>query len=76
MVLEFVEGKTLNTLFGERFPLIGRDPDPEAARAYTAWALGILVTVERAVAALHERGVVFNDLHLFNIMVRPDARWP
>jgi len=41
-------------------------------REYTAWALGIQVKVERAVAALHERGVVFNDLHLFNIMVRPD----
>ena len=21
---------------------------------------------------MHERGVVFNDLHMFNIMVRPD----
>lgn len=72
LVLEFVEGRTLNTVFGERFPLIGRSTDPAAVRAYTQWALGIQVKVERAVAALHERGVVFNDLHLFNIMVRPD----
>ncbi|HWG26264.1 class III lanthionine synthetase LanKC [Actinospica sp.] len=72
LVLEFVEGRTLNTVFGERFPLIGRAPDPAVLRAYTAWALGIQVKVEKAVAALHERGVVFNDLHLFNIMVRPD----
>ncbi|HTJ69290.1 MAG TPA: class III lanthionine synthetase LanKC [Actinospica sp.] len=72
LVLEFVEGRTLNTMFSERFPLIGRSPDPGAVRAYTAWALGIQVKVEKAIAALHERGVVFNDLHLFNIMVRPD----
>ena len=73
LVLEFVEGRTLSSLFSERYPLIGRDPDPEAVRAYTAWALGVQAEVERAVAALHERGVVFNDLHLFNIMVRPDG---
>lgn len=72
LVLEFVEGRTLNTLFGERFPLIGRDAHPEALRSYTVWALGIQAKVEQAIAALHERGVVFNDLHLFNIMVRPD----
>ena len=28
--------------------------------------------MERAVEAIHERGVVVNDLHMFNIMVRPD----
>ena len=72
LVLEFIEGRTLNTLFAEKYPLVGRDPDPQAVREYTAWALGIQVKVECAIAALHERGVVFNDLHLFNIMVRPD----
>ena len=73
LVLEFVEGRTLNTHFSERYPLIGASPDPEAVRAYTEWALGIQVKVEDAVAALHLHGVVFNDLHLFNIMVRPDG---
>ena len=72
LVLEFVEGRTLNTLFSEKYPLIGHDRDPAAVREYTAWALEIQAKVERAIAVLHERGVVFNDLHLFNIMVRPD----
>ena len=72
LVLEFIEGRTLNTLFSERFPLIGRTADAAAVRAYTVWALGIQAKVEQAVAALHERGVVMGDLHLFNIMVRPD----
>lgn len=72
LVLEFVPGKTLNNLFSERYPLTCADPEPEALRTYTQWALGIQAKVEAAVDALHGRGVVFNDLHLFNIMVRPD----
>ncbi|WP_051450291.1 class III lanthionine synthetase LanKC [Actinospica robiniae] len=72
LVLEYVPGKTLNNHFAERYPLAAADPDPEALRTYTTWALGIQAKVEAAVAALHERGIVFNDLHLFNIMVRPD----
>ena len=47
-------------------------PDPAETKAYTEWALRICGEVERAAAAMHERGVVFNDLHMFNIIVRPD----
>ena len=72
LALEFIEGRTLNSLFADRYPLTGANPDPAAVREYTAWALGIHRATEAAVAALHERGVAFNDLHLFNIMVRPD----
>jgi predicted Ser/Thr protein kinase len=72
LALEFIEGRTLNSLFADRYPLTRTTPDPDAIRDYTAWALGIHEATERAVAALHERGVAFNDLHLFNIMVRPD----
>jgi hypothetical protein len=69
---EFIPGRTLNSFFAERYPLGGPVLDPAATTAYTAWALRICGEVERAAAAMHERGVVFNDLHMFNIMVRPD----
>ena len=69
---EFIPGRTLNSFFGERYPLDGPVPDPGAAKAYAAWALRICGEVERAAMAMHERGVVFNDLHMFNIIVRPD----
>ncbi|WP_439947080.1 class III lanthionine synthetase LanKC [Streptomyces sp. BBFR109] len=72
LVMDFLEGKPLNSYFGERHPLLTPDPDPEAVAAYTAWALRVHGAVERAVAAVHERGIVFNDLHVFNIMVGPD----
>lgn len=44
----------------------------ERLAEYTEWALRIHGLVERAVAAVHARGIVFNDLHLFNIMVSED----
>jgi tRNA A-37 threonylcarbamoyl transferase component Bud32 len=69
---EFIPGRTLNSFFVERYPLGGPVPDPAATEAYAVWALRICGDVERAAAAMHERGVVFNDLHMFNIMVRPD----
>ncbi|MFI9611806.1 class III lanthionine synthetase LanKC [Streptomyces sp. NPDC052023] len=72
LVMDFVEGRPLNSFFAERHPLLGPDPDPEAVAAYTAWALRIHRAVERAVEAVHDRGIVFNDLHVFNIMVAPD----
>ncbi|MFF5493934.1 class III lanthionine synthetase LanKC [Streptomyces aquilus] len=73
LVMEFLEGRPLNSFFAERHPLLTPDPDPRAVADYTAWALRIHAGVERAVAAIHARGIVFNDLHVFNIMVGPDG---
>jgi tRNA A-37 threonylcarbamoyl transferase component Bud32 len=68
---EFIPGKTLYSRLVERHPLGRPAPDPVAAEEYTAWALQICSEVERAAATMHERGIVFNDLHMFNVMVRP-----
>ncbi|WP_405987114.1 class III lanthionine synthetase LanKC [Streptomyces sp. NBC_00872] len=72
LVLQYIEGKPLNTFFARRHPLIHADPDAARLADYTAWALRIHRLVEEAVEAVHGRGVVFNDLHLFNIMVSED----
>ncbi|MYT10258.1 MULTISPECIES: class III lanthionine synthetase LanKC, partial [Streptomyces] len=72
LVMDFLEGRPLNSFFAERHPLLGPDPDPQAVADYTAWAVRIHGAVERAVEAVHARGIVFNDLHVFNIMVGPD----
>ncbi|MFE2077680.1 class III lanthionine synthetase LanKC [Streptomyces misionensis] len=72
LVMDFLDGRPLNSFFAERHPLLTADPDPAQVAAYTAWALRIHAAVERAVAAVHGRGLVFNDLHVFNIMVAPD----
>ncbi|MEU7057139.1 class III lanthionine synthetase LanKC [Streptomyces sp. NPDC046197] len=72
LVMDFLEGRPLNSYLAERHPLLTTDPDPEAVAAYTQWAVRIHRAVERAVEAVHARGIVFNDLHVFNIMVAPD----
>lgn len=72
LVLEHLDGKPLNTYFARRHPLIEADPDPAELASYTEWALTIHRKVTEAVDAVHARGVVFNDLHLFNIMVAED----
>ncbi|MFF1957398.1 class III lanthionine synthetase LanKC [Streptomyces sp. NPDC058220] len=72
LVLEYIEGKPLNTFFARRHPLIDADPDAGRLAEYTAWALRIHQLVEKAVEAVHSRKVVFNDLHLFNITVSED----
>ncbi|MEV7415313.1 class III lanthionine synthetase LanKC [Streptomyces sp. NPDC089919] len=72
LALQYLEGKPLNTYFARRHPLIEADPDPAELAAYTDWALKIHARVTEAVEAVHSRGIVFNDLHLFNIMVAED----
>ncbi|NGN69227.1 protein kinase/lanthionine synthetase C family protein [Streptomyces sp. A7024] len=72
LVMDFLEGRTLNSFFAERHPLLAADPDPAEVASYTRWALRMHGLVEEAVAAVHERGIAFNDLHMFNIMVAPD----
>ncbi|WP_435613216.1 class III lanthionine synthetase LanKC [Streptomyces sp. bgisy159] len=72
LVTDFVEGRPLNSYFAERHPLLTADPDPAEVAAYTRWAVRVHAAVERAVEQVHARGIVFNDLHVFNIMVAPD----
>ncbi|UWE08662.1 class III lanthionine synthetase LanKC [Actinacidiphila bryophytorum] len=73
LVMEFLDGKPLNTFFGHRHPLLTPEPDPAEVAAYTRWALRVHAGVEKAVAAVHSRGVVFNDLHMYNVMVGEDG---
>jgi hypothetical protein len=72
LVEEFVEGTPLYTCCAKRHPLLVPCPDPAEIEEYTSWALRTVAGIERAVTAMHERGVVFNDLHMFNVMIRPD----
>ncbi|MDG4831165.1 class III lanthionine synthetase LanKC [Solwaraspora sp. WMMD1047] len=72
LALEFVDGRPLNKLLVERYPLTDADATPADFADYTAWALRVHEQVERAIDAIHGRGVVYGDLHLFNIMIGPD----
>ncbi|MBC6458466.1 class III lanthionine synthetase LanKC [Actinomadura sp. HBU206391] len=72
LVQDLIEGKPLNQMFSERYPLSDPTQSSERTAEYTEWALGVYQRVEQAIEQVHERGYVFGDLHPFNIMVRPD----
>jgi serine/threonine protein kinase len=74
LALEFVDANPLNFAIVERYPLVLLDADERAIAEYTSWALEMQARVERAVQAIHDRGVVIGDLHPFNVLLRPDGR--
>src|SRR6202008_1372295 len=55
-----------------RYPLIDPAAGPDRYAEFTHWAVDIHRQVAETIAAVHERGVVYGDLHLFNVVVRPD----
>jgi len=74
LVMDFVEGESLNSHLVDRCPATWHETDHVAVAEYTAWALEVHARLERAVAAVHERGVILNDLHPSNVLIRPDGR--
>ncbi|MEV4755953.1 class III lanthionine synthetase LanKC [Micromonospora sp. NPDC049559] len=72
LACEFVDGRALNKVLVQRYPLTDADATPADRAGYAAWARHVYAQVEAAVDAIHERGLVYGDLHLFNVMVRPD----
>jgi serine/threonine protein kinase len=74
LVQEFIDGNQLQRLLVRRYPLTHPDCSRKAIAEYAEWAIHMLARVERAVGALHERGVVFGDLHPSNILLSGDDR--
>ena len=73
LVMDFVEGGTLNEHIVERYPRSFASDEPAVAE-YAGWALEIIDRIERAVQAVHDRGIVLGDLHPSNVIVRPDGQ--
>ncbi|SCG09140.1 Protein kinase domain-containing protein [Streptomyces sp. Ncost-T6T-2b] len=73
LVLQYIPGATLNTVFARRFPLARQHPSPELLAEHAEWAEELYGQVERAVAAVHDRGIVISDLHMSNVMVDEEA---
>ncbi|GAB3654935.1 class III lanthionine synthetase LanKC [Actinocorallia lasiicapitis] len=74
LVTEFVDGNPLQRMLVQRYPLTSATCTDTDLAEYTAWAAGILPKVGDAVAELHDRGVVFGDLHPNNILVTDEGR--
>jgi serine/threonine protein kinase len=74
LVMEHVEGEALKSAIAGRCPLLDTVADESALRDYARWALAVHEDVSSAIAEIHSRGVVYGDLHTFNVIVRPDGR--
>lgn len=74
LAMEYVEGEVLSKAVVTRYPLVDADATPEDYARFTAWAVDVHAQITAIVERLHKRGVAYRDLHLFNVMVRPDGR--
>ncbi|MGP3912344.1 class III lanthionine synthetase LanKC [Nonomuraea sp. 10N515B] len=71
---EYVEGQPLHVWCGVHHPwVVNASPTPEDMADFTRRAVEIVDRLERLLDAIHARGVVFGDLHLGNVIVRPDG---
>ncbi|MCL2581486.1 MAG: class III lanthionine synthetase LanKC [Streptosporangiales bacterium] len=70
---EFIDGKTFNKCVVERYPLLVSDPGRETLAEYTDWVMSTCAGTERATKLMHSRDIVFHDLHMHNVILRPDS---
>lgn len=73
LVMDHVDGDVLGKAIVTRYPLIDPTATPEDYATFTEWALDVHRQVSETIARIHERGIVYGDLHLFNIVVRGDG---
>ena len=74
LVEEYIEGQVLQHAIASRYPLVYPDPPAHEIAEYARWALTVIHEIECALDSVHRRGIVFGDLHPFNVILRPDGR--
>jgi tRNA A-37 threonylcarbamoyl transferase component Bud32 len=69
LMMEYVPGRPLSQWMASQYPLAMCDSGPAEFATYTQRALGVLDQVEKLVRSIHERDMVFADLHPGNILI-------
>ncbi len=72
LAMDFLDGRPLSREIVLRYPMIKLDATEEDYADFTRWALDVFRQVETAIKAIHDRGYVYGDLHLFNVIARGD----
>jgi class III lanthionine synthetase len=72
LAMDHVDGDVLGKAIVLRYPLIDPASTQEDYAGFTRWAIDIHRQVSETIEQIHERGIVYGDLHLFNIVVRED----
>ncbi|SFA73602.1 Lanthionine synthetase C-like protein [Amycolatopsis marina] len=71
--MEYVPGRSLGSWLPRNYPLTRVDSTEQDIVDYTRRALALVERVATLIDQVHERGVVFGDLHPLNIMVDGEA---
>ncbi|MFF7410495.1 class III lanthionine synthetase LanKC [Streptomyces lydicus] len=74
LAIEYFDGERLSSKEAQTYPLLGADVGQGQKAAYTQWALDVCRQVEKLLGKIHERGVVYGDLHPHNVLVLNDGR--
>jgi tRNA A-37 threonylcarbamoyl transferase component Bud32 len=74
LAMEYMPGRPLGQWLGMHYPLTHHEVTEDQLVEYRDRALAVVADVERTLAALHERGVVFADLHALNILMDDEDR--
>ncbi|GAB3944499.1 class III lanthionine synthetase LanKC [Kribbella albertanoniae] len=74
LVQEHIDSVSLQRDLVGRYPLSKPDATEADKAAFAEWATHAVEQVGKAVALLHERGVVFCDLHPDNVLLDVDGR--
>ncbi|GAA2675546.1 MULTISPECIES: class III lanthionine synthetase LanKC [Actinosynnema] len=70
--MDLVRGIPLGQWLGRHYPLTHSEVDEAKVAEYAERAVRLVGQVERILDAVHERGVVFGDLHPLNVLVDTD----
>ncbi|MEW2051513.1 class III lanthionine synthetase LanKC [Streptomyces sp. NPDC005476] len=70
---EYIEGVDLRQFLARENPLTRPGPSRERIARYTRQVLDIVDRLQHAVDTVHRHGYVFGDLHLGNVLLRPDG---
>jgi len=69
LAMEYMPGVTLGSWLARNYPLTRQDRSEQDLREYTKRALALIDRIVRMMTEVHERGVVFGDLHGMNVLV-------
>ncbi|MEC3976954.1 class III lanthionine synthetase LanKC [Amycolatopsis sp. H20-H5] len=72
LAMEYLPGVSLGSWLARNYPLTRQNSNEAELAAYTKRALSLVDRVEQLIRAVHERGIVFGDLHGQNILVDLD----
>lgn len=73
LAMEYIDGQVLSKAVVTGYPLIDSTATGDDYRRFTDWAMDVHRQVERTLRAVHDRGIAYGDLHLFNVIERTEG---